>query len=684
MWQILLTLLWGLVVLASFVSLGRLLVRALDPPLLVDLPLTAGIGMAGMVFIGGILDLAHTASSGVLVALIVALVVVEALVSFRSRRRPAPGGPAATDRNGGLAAAAAIGLFLAVMSFRYFLSLGHPYCEWDDNPFYLAQIVKLLQTGTLGVEPYCFRQMQSLNGQTFLAALGCCAVSLEYAYLVDPGICLVVLGGLVYTFLRRDLRQPIAVAGLLSTMSLLVRTYTPNNNLGGQFSGPVLLVAAARLMFMGNTDSAAFPFGRLVLAALTLSSMAVLKSTLLVYACLFLACWFLLTLGSREPTTIVRQALPLTLFVALFALPWMIQQYLSSGTPLYPALGKGHFFANHGVPVELHGDTFQFRLKFALKCLSSGYFVASLLTLSVLAMIFARSSGEFSRSVLSMSLSGVLGSLLLCFLYPALVAERYMLPTLFVSCLLPGLFGLTIAVQGSRLGLVLGCALVLFVGNQWLDNSLFYARILKLRARGETNPGPAYAENIRHVQSLTEAGKRILVGVHSAFPLDYRRNPIWNFDCLIGVVSPPPGLPLTRNWKELGAFIDCKSQDLPPPGPVGDFRDFLVGSGVDYLLFERGPKAVFYLVTSYADPKISFSSQEQENKMDRMLVSVARLIHKSLLNLAQDRHVLFDDGNMVLLDLRRGASRTIPRSLTWGSAIGVQLFATRKVVLMSP
>lgn len=89
MWQILLTLLWGLVVLASFVSLGRLLVRALDPPLLVDLPLTAGIGMAGMVFIGGILDLAHTASSGVLVALIVALVVVEALVSFRSRRRPA-------------------------------------------------------------------------------------------------------------------------------------------------------------------------------------------------------------------------------------------------------------------------------------------------------------------------------------------------------------------------------------------------------------------------------------------------------------------------------------------------------------------------------------------------------------------------------------------------------------------
>ena len=298
-------------------ALGRLLACALDATLLVDLPLTAGIGMAGMVFVGGVLNLAHIATTSVLIALVVALVALAALVGFRSRRRLATDGPATVDRNGRVAAAAAMGLFFAVMSLRYFLSLGHPLSLWDDDPYYLAQIVKLLQTGTLGVDPYCFRQMSSMNGQTFLVALGCCAVPLEYAFVVDPGMCLVVLGGLIYTFSRRDLGQSIVVAGLFGTTSLLIRTYMPDNNLGGEFSGPVLFVTAVRLMLTGNAESATLPFGRLVLAALALASMAVLKSTFTVYAGLFLTCWCLLTLWSRGPTTIVRQALPLALFCAV-------------------------------------------------------------------------------------------------------------------------------------------------------------------------------------------------------------------------------------------------------------------------------------------------------------------------------------------------------------------------------
>ena len=92
--------------------------------MLVDVPLTAGIGMAAMVFVGGVLNLAHIATTSVLIALVVALVALEALVGFRSRRRPATGGPAAIDPNGRVAAAAAIGVFLTVVSLRYILSLG--------------------------------------------------------------------------------------------------------------------------------------------------------------------------------------------------------------------------------------------------------------------------------------------------------------------------------------------------------------------------------------------------------------------------------------------------------------------------------------------------------------------------------------------------------------------------------
>jgi hypothetical protein len=40
--------------------------------------------------------------------------------------------------------------------------------------------------------------------------------------------------------------------------------------------------------------------------------------------------------------------------------------------------------------------------------------------------------------------------------------------------------------------------------------------------------------------------------------------------------------------------------------------------------------------------------------LEVILHMVIELTHKNLLNLARDRHAVFDDGNMILLDLRQG------------------------------
>jgi hypothetical protein len=85
MLQVAITLAWGLVVLLSFVSLGRVLARALDPSLLDDPPLWAGIGMRGIDFIGGWLNLAGVASARGLVSLIVAS--IQATRSSHSERQ---------------------------------------------------------------------------------------------------------------------------------------------------------------------------------------------------------------------------------------------------------------------------------------------------------------------------------------------------------------------------------------------------------------------------------------------------------------------------------------------------------------------------------------------------------------------------------------------------------------------
>jgi hypothetical protein len=162
----------------------------------------------------------------------------------------------------------------------------------------------------------------------------------------------------------------------------------------------------------------------------------------------------------------------------------------------------------------------------------------------------------------------------------------------------------------------------------------------------DASPDPAYGAKIQHVQELTEPGKRILVNVTSAFYFDFRRNPIWNADGL-GLMSPPPGLPLTRDWKGLEAALDNRSPIMPPPGPVADFRDFLVNSGVDYLIFERDPKQVPNLLIDVP------SHPNGTSNIELLFHILIKVTHQDLLNLARDRHPVYDDGNMILLDLRQ-------------------------------
>lgn len=75
-----------------------------------------------------------------------------------------------------------------------------------------------------------------------------------------------------------------------------------------------------------------------------------------------------------------------------------------------------------------------------------------------------------------------------------------------------------------------------------------------------------------------------------------------------------------------------------------DFRDFLVRTGVDYLLFDRD-----HWVQHYFSHEIDY--QTYANRESDVIV---RLGYANLVNVARDRHAVFDDGDMILLDLRQG------------------------------
>jgi len=68
-----LNLAWGLVVLLSFVALGRIMARVVRPAGSWDISMAAGWGMAGMVALGGWLNLLGLARASVLMALVLSV-----------------------------------------------------------------------------------------------------------------------------------------------------------------------------------------------------------------------------------------------------------------------------------------------------------------------------------------------------------------------------------------------------------------------------------------------------------------------------------------------------------------------------------------------------------------------------------------------------------------------------------
>ena len=112
-------------------------------------------------------------------------------------------------------------LLAALITIKYATSLGLHFNRNDDQPAYLLQLSRMLQTGSIGRDPFSLRQLLSLNGQTFLLGLVGSVSPLKYAFLLDPGICWIMIAGLTWFFVRRDLGGSIRDSCLATGLVLM-------------------------------------------------------------------------------------------------------------------------------------------------------------------------------------------------------------------------------------------------------------------------------------------------------------------------------------------------------------------------------------------------------------------------------------------------------------------------------
>lgn len=627
--------LFGLAILAGWVGLGVLVARlVLRGPVARDLGwgTEAALGIAGLLAIGGALDHAALVTPGALWTL---LAVGWVALAWRCvERRRSAGAP---ERRAVMwALPLALGAFVAsgwiacqeVNAYRHDLELVAGFNSNDDLQAYAVFPLKMLQTGTQGLEPFSERRLLSLGGQAFLQCFALLTGSDRALNVIDPALCLVVAVKL-FAELLRGLGAPRRA--LLVFVPLLVAP--PKMNVSALFTGVVLFLALFRTLD---------PREELARGARGVALVGLLGAGLMSLKASFVAPLALYLLATQVGQAVVGRSLrPLWLLGGSAALglvvvsPWMASSKESFGTWLYPFLGRGNHvsaFDTH-LPVYLDDASFAPAVQGALRALTD---LHALALIGCGAVALAVTRGE-RRAACATLLGSALIARVALFLAGGLYSQRYAFPFTFaavlalLACASRGSFsagarGRTRAVGSAVL---LGAVLAL-VFERGIDAPPRYLRELGQRlVRGVL--APREGEQARQlerarlakVQAAVPAGELLLARLDTLHLLDFTRTEVRIIDCP-GGISPPPGLPLDA-------------------GPDA-MADYLLGQSIRYVAYD-------YAREGGVSEAAHRQFLDHPSQMVRVQLARTLAFQRLLMELVPRRAIIFDDGLVFVMDL---------------------------------
>ena len=533
-------LLWGIAVLLGLIGFGRLLARIVggEPGRDAGWGLHAVWGMGVYLLIGGLLML-FGACGATTIVLLIGLGLANFL--WTTYRRGLP--------NRADVAALPWGWWpvLAVVALKYAGGI----C-WqinvnpaDDPPAYYNFCEKLLSTGSFA-DPFSWRRLASLGGQTLLQCSVISRASYANAQAFETALCPVILLGLILGFRGGALRR-----SRLGMFVALIALTTPifRVNSASQFTGIVLGLGLFATLDLAESVAT----GRLRLlavAGLLAAGLCSLRAQFIPEAFGALG---LLWLGSwirerRAPRAAAIEAGYLGASLISALLPWMIMGFLSGGSPLFPLFqGNNHPEFN---PVAPSGDLLT-RLKHPLLMVLNPMLIPTLLCL------LAIPAGRSASAARAFSISAVLAALALAYSVGAPMDSqtipRYVQP-LFLAAALAALMTGALVPRSRMMVWVMGALLVTTSLQERSQNLLTYYVALGDAHRLNIPMRPRTIADYREAQLLVPEGEKILVCADFPFLFDHRRNPIWIID-LPHFASPPPGLPFQKAPEETKRYL---------------------------------------------------------------------------------------------------------------------------------
>ncbi len=627
---------WGLVILLSLIGWGIAVNRVLFPRDDFDWGLQGAWGVSLCVALGGLLNLAKLTSRASIL-LIVAFGVVVFLVGRLGARRLGQLAVVAMDlyRKDRLLAIGAI-LALLVLGLQYSASVRGQvvsgslsvtdFNPHDDFHAYLVFPEKMIQTGSLGPDPYSERRITSgLGGQYFLDTLVLAALSDENVHLIDPGLGMILAVGLLLGYARW--RRATAAGALGATLLLLVVPPT-TSNITSLVVDVALFFAQYRTLAWTLTARRGL-IGSSVVVALLTAGLGATKATLIPVASLLFVGLYAIHLipGANRKLVALQCGLSGALTVGLLA-PWMVAMKESSGTFLFPVLGLGDHGSAYGA-VQLPSHYLR---EYALSQLLPAHDAKVLLAvLGILVVVGAYLAAERSLDGVVLCAS-VLGGIVAVSLATGLFdVYRFSYPFIIVPVLVGvleatrkgGALRLPTESGVLRLG---GSVLLLGVAILGGGLAMYWGEIHSLRH--ELADAPLWPQDQREeyvaMQAAVPQNAVILTRLDKPFLLNFRSNTIYIDDWPFGA-GPAPGISASATPEELASYLQSE--------------------GVRYVAYSYRDEAGF--------PKSTFSYRlgPQMPPLTRRFARDTFAFQDDLAALGKTRKHVYDDGQIFVLDI---------------------------------
>ncbi|MBX3229657.1 MAG: hypothetical protein KIT84_04920 [Labilithrix sp.] len=625
------TLVWSLLVMTAFAGWGGVVAFAVARDERVDLGLRVAWGASLVCSLGGLLMVPALMNRAAALLLVDAGVLLAIAELVRSRARVRSAGRFVlrfARRERRLAVLFAVGAL--VIAIHYLAGIAEPHTNpYDDDIAYFGFVKKLLATGTV-IEPFSFRRLSALGGQTLFVAMVWLRSAAPQANTFDRSICFLLVVLLVLGHRSRGRRLSPLV--LVATLALLVTTPFTGINTASWWSGIAFFLALYRTISWAANDEGRAPWKNALPLALVAACVTTLRQNYLpVPVFVFAASYGFRLWHQRTRRALVEPLWTAGLTIACLA-PWLVASWQSNRTLLYPIMA-GTF--NRALALSASDWGFWREVKLNVWTFLEGI-PNRAVVFFIVAAAFLREREQ--RRPLGAYVIGAAGG------FFALVhglnagdpgnVGRYAVGYVIALVLAVVLAAGTTRPRGSRAQVALGIVLVASAAHVLHEHAnlhRYYNRVfehveqLANQSRSREAREPPEAGLYGRLQSTVPAGERLAVLLDEPYHLDWRKNPIWNLD-MPGYSSPAPGMPFFQGSEKL--------------------ESYLRGTGVRYLAYVRPDHSRYHYRREYW---IGILVDEME--IWRAFAPYLIDFMDSLAAITARHKVLFDDRGLVVVDL---------------------------------